>query len=83
MDSAPDAAARLLGVTVADFPAPDDAMGLMGFMDVIQDASLSLAISEAWLMLAGLSSLAVVLVWAMGPIRMTPGVPANNPAAKL
>ncbi len=83
MDSAPDAAARLLGVTVADFPAPDDAMGLMGFMDVIQDASLSLAISEAWLMLAGLSSLAVVLVWAMGPIRMTLGVPANNPAAKL
>jgi len=73
MISSPEAAAALLGVTADEIPAPDDALGLMSFMDVIQEASLTLAINEAWLMLAGISLLALVLVWIMGPVRIPPG----------
>jgi DHA2 family multidrug resistance protein len=71
--SNPAEAADLLGLSVADLPAPDDAMGLISIMDAIQDASLTMAINEAWLMLAGVSAGAVVLLWLMGPIR-TPTV---------
>ena len=52
-----------------EMPDPDDPMGVLGVMDAIQEASLTFAVNEAWLMLAGLTSLAVVLIWVMGPIR--------------
>ena len=45
----------------------------MGIMDTLQEVSLTLAINEAWLMLAALSGIALVLVWAMGPIRVPDG----------
>ncbi len=67
--SNPAAAANLLGLGVEDLPEPEDAMGLISIMDAIQDASLTMAINEAWLMLAVLTSFALVLLWVMGPIR--------------
>ena len=83
MESSPPDAARLLGVTVDDLPDPQDAMGLMGFMDVIQEASLAMAINEAWLMLALLSAVALLLLWLMGPIRVPPAITLSNPKAKF
>ena len=83
MDTDQAQAARLLGVGVDDLPAPGDAMGLMGFVDVIQEASLTLAINEAWLMLSGLTATALVLLWIMGPIRVPEGLRANKPGLKF
>lgn len=83
MDTAPAEAARLMGVGVDELPAPGDAMGLMGFVDVIQEASLTLAINEAWLMLSGLTAVALLLLWIMGPIRVPEGLPVNKPGLKF
>jgi len=41
-------------------------------MDAVEEASFTLAINEAWLMLAAITALALVLLWAMGPIRGSP-----------
>jgi DHA2 family multidrug resistance protein len=79
MSSNPAEAANLLGLSVEDLPDPDDAMGLISLMDAIQDASLTMAINEAWLMLAVLTALALVLLWVMGPIR----TPINIPEPQL
>jgi DHA2 family multidrug resistance protein len=65
----PDAAARLLGIGPDELPDPQDPMGLLGIMDTIQEASLTFAINEAWLMLSGLTLIAVALLLVMGPIR--------------
>jgi len=65
----PAEAAKLLGLNIDDLPDPDDALGLISIMDAVQDASLTMAINEAWLMLAGVTAFAVVLLWIMGPIR--------------
>jgi hypothetical protein len=46
-------------------------------MDDIQSASLTMAINEAWAMLAGVTALALVLLFVMGPIRA--GSLASNP----
>jgi DHA2 family multidrug resistance protein len=70
MTEKPEAAASIMGIPVSDLPEPDDPLGLMGVMDIIQEASLTLAINEAWLLLAGLTSIAIVLLLAMGPIRV-------------
>ena len=67
--SDPAAAASKLGLAIDDLPAEGDAMGLISIMDDIQAASLTLAINEAWMMLAGLTGLALVLLLVMGPIR--------------
>jgi MFS transporter, DHA2 family, multidrug resistance protein len=71
IQTAPEEAARLMGLTINDMPAADDPTGLMAIMDSIQDASLTMAVNEAWAMLAGISGLAVALLWVMGPIRQT------------
>lgn len=63
------AAANLLGLSPGEMPDPDDPMGVLGVMDAIQETSLTFAVNEAWLMLAGLTSIAVLLIWVMGPIR--------------
>jgi len=73
--SAPAQAAPILGLPVSDLPDPDDAMGLISIMDSIQDASVTLAINEAWLIFAAITALAIVLLWIMGPVRNA------NPAA--
>ena len=69
LTSDPAKAATLMGLKVADLPDPEDPSGLMGIMDIIQQASLTLAINEAWLMLAGITALGVVVLAVMGPIR--------------
>jgi MFS transporter, DHA2 family, multidrug resistance protein len=66
----PAKAAGLMGLATADLPDPGDPSGLMGIMDVIQQASLTLAINEAWLLLGGITLLAVLLLAFMGPIRL-------------
>ncbi len=72
------AAAVQLGLTADDMPDPDDPMGVLSIMDAIQETSLTLAVNEAWLMLAGLTSIAVLLILMMGPIRS--GSTAAQPA---
>ncbi len=65
----PAAAAAALALPVSDLPDPDDPLGLMGIMDTIQEAALTSAINESWLMLAGITAGALVLLAAYGPIR--------------
>ncbi len=65
----PLAAATILGIGPDELPDPEDALGLMGIMDTLQEASLTLAINEAWLMLAAITSGALLLLWRLGPIR--------------
>ena len=74
--SNPAEAARYLGLSIDEIPSADDAMGFISIMDAVQDASLTMAINEAWAMLAGITALAVVLLWVMGPIRSAdaPGI---------
>jgi DHA2 family multidrug resistance protein len=68
------AAADALGLTADDMPDPDDPMGVLAIMDAIQETSLTFAINDAWLLLAGLTALAVFLIWMMGPIRVDEGL---------
>jgi DHA2 family multidrug resistance protein len=65
----PEAAARLLQITTDELPDPTDPTGLLGVMDTIQEASVTMAVNEAWLMMGGLTCLALILLWRMGPIR--------------
>jgi MFS transporter, DHA2 family, multidrug resistance protein len=65
----PQAAAWALRLGLDELPDPDDALGLMGIMDTLQEASLALAINEAWLMLAAMTCGAILLLWQLGPIR--------------
>ena len=78
MASSPAEAARQMAIIVDDLPDPDDPLGLMGFMDIIQEASLTYAINEAWLMLGGVTILALVLLLVMGPIRVAADHPIHN-----
>jgi hypothetical protein len=70
LKSDPAAAASLLGVTVADLPASQDLMGLMSIMDAVQQASLTLAINESWLALSAITASGLIVLAAMGPIRV-------------
>jgi DHA2 family multidrug resistance protein len=70
LKSDPSKAAGLLGLQTADLPDAQDPSGLMGIMDIIQQASLTLAINEAWLMLSGITALALLVLAVMGPIRV-------------
>jgi MFS transporter, DHA2 family, multidrug resistance protein len=73
----PGAAAPILGLTVDQIPAPDDAMGIFSMMDAIQAASLTQAINECWWVLAAVSLSALPLLWWMGH------VPSAIPLAKV
>ena len=72
MTTDPAAAATLLGLAPDNMPDPGDPMGVLSIMDAIQETSLTLAVNEAWLMLAGLTGIAVLLILVMGPIRDGP-----------
>jgi DHA2 family multidrug resistance protein len=81
MTADPAAAATLLAIPVEEFPDPDDPLGLLGIMDILQETAVTMAINEAWLMMGGLTSLAVLLLWWLGPIREPkPGVPMGQQA---
>lgn len=81
MESDPEAAARLLKITVDELPDPTDPMGLMGVMDVIQEGAVTLAVNEAWLLMGALTCIGVVVLLMLGPIREPkPGVPLGQQA---
>jgi MFS transporter, DHA2 family, multidrug resistance protein len=67
--SNPAAAAPLLGVDVSTLPDADDTMGIFALSDLAQSAGLTMAINECWLLLAGLSLLALPLLWALGSVE--------------
>jgi len=64
----PDKAAAVLGINVADLPTPDDAMSMMGIMDLIQNASLTMAINECWWLLAAVCILPLPLLLWLGDV---------------
>ena len=63
----PASAAPLLGVSIDELPDADDAMGIFALSDLVQSAGLTQAINECWWLLAGLSLLALPLLWFLGP----------------
>ena len=74
----PAKAAGVLGLTVDELPDSQDPMGLMGIMDIVQQASITLAINEAWLIMGLITASALVALLAIGPIRVpAPPVPAG------
>ena len=74
MTDDPEGAARLLQITTADLPDPQDPTGILGIMDTIQEAAVTMACNEAWLMLGGLTCLALILLWRLGAIRTPKGL---------
>jgi DHA2 family multidrug resistance protein len=81
MEADPAAAAAALAIGIDELPDLDDPTGLLGVMDILQEAAVTLAVNEAWLMLGGLTCLGVVLVWWLGPIREPkPGIPLGQQA---
>lgn len=72
LKSDPAQGAALLHIPVADLPDREDPLGLLGIMDLVGEQALAMAINEAWLMLAGLSLLALPVLLVLGPIRQGP-----------
>ena len=83
MTKDPAAAAVALGLRIDELPDPTDPLGLMGVMDTVQETGLTLAVNEAWLMLAGLTALALLLVWLLGPIRVPEGHVTERQSGKF
>jgi MFS transporter, DHA2 family, multidrug resistance protein len=67
----PGAAAALLRIPPGDLPDASDTMGLISIGDLISAQSLAMAVNDAWLLLAGITALALPLLFIMGPIRPT------------
>ncbi len=76
--SAPEKAAPILGVTVLELPDPEDAMGIFGLADLAQSAGLTMAINEAWWLLAGLSLLALPVLFMLGNVESARAVKAKS-----
>lgn len=66
----PAKAASALGIGVDELPDPLDPTGLMSIMDVIQQASLTSAINEAWIVLSAITAMALPILFLMGSIRI-------------
>jgi DHA2 family multidrug resistance protein len=77
--SDPVKAAAALGLTMDEMPDALDPTGLLGIMDVIEQASLTSAINEAWIVLSAITAVALVVLFVMGPIR----VPASASEAPV
>ncbi len=81
MTADPAAAATLLQISAEELPDPDDPLGLLGVMDTLQETAVTMAVNEAWLLMGALTSLALLLLWRLGPIREPkPGVPMGQQA---
>jgi DHA2 family multidrug resistance protein len=81
MEADPAAAAALLRITPDDLPDPTDPMGIMGVMDTIKEGAVTLAVNEAWLLMGGITCVALILLLMLGPIREPkPGVPLGQQA---
>lgn len=78
----PVTAAAALSIPVTDLPDPQDPLGLMGIMDTVQEAAFTSAINESWLMLAAITTAALVLLAAFGPIRRDDAAPAESKPVK-
>ncbi len=72
----PEGAALALGIPVDEIPAPDDPTEMMNILDLVQAASLTQAINEAWFVLAIASFAALPVLWFVGPIRSA--IPAHK-----
>ncbi len=68
ISSDPEKAAKLLDMPLADLPTPDDAMSMLGIMDIIQSASLTMAINECWWLLAVACLATLPLLFFLGPV---------------
>jgi DHA2 family multidrug resistance protein len=64
-----DKAAAALGMTVADLPEPDDAMGLLNITDAIGQSALTMVTNECWIVLGAVSMLALPIIWWLGPVK--------------
>jgi MFS transporter, DHA2 family, multidrug resistance protein len=69
LQSDPEAAARALDLPVDQLPAADDPTEMMSILDLVEDASLTMAINECWWMLAAACFLAVPLILLLGPVK--------------
>ena len=69
MQTSPDAAAKILGMPVADLPTIDDFAGMLGISDSLQAAGMAQAINEAWMLLGSMCLLAFPILWWMGPMQ--------------
>ena len=65
----------MLGLTADELPDPQDPTGLLGIMDVIEQASITSAINEAWIVMGAITAVALVVLLVMGPIRV-PALPS-------
>jgi MFS transporter, DHA2 family, multidrug resistance protein len=81
--TAPAEAAPLLGVSVDDLPAPDDAMGIFGLTDLVQSAGLTQAINECWWLLAIMSLVALPLLWWLGPVESAKPIKGRKPVTAV
>ena len=69
MQTSPDAAAKILGMPVADLPTIDDFAGMLGISDSLQAAGMAWAINEAWMLLGGMCLLAFPILFWMGHVQ--------------
>jgi DHA2 family multidrug resistance protein len=67
--TAPEKAAPLLGIPLADMPDPEDTMSIFALGELAQNAGLTQAINECWWLMAGLGLLALPLLWMLGPVE--------------
>lgn len=75
----PAKAATVLGLALDELPNRQDPTGLLSIMDVIEQASITLAINEAWIVMSAITAVALVVLLVMGPIR----VPGLNSTAEV
>jgi MFS transporter, DHA2 family, multidrug resistance protein len=64
----PAAAALALGITLDELPTPDDAMSMLGIMDLIGNAGLTMAINECWWLLGIVAFATLPVLWMLGPV---------------
>jgi DHA2 family multidrug resistance protein len=78
LKSDPAKAAGVLGLTTDELPDSQDPTGLLSIMDVVEQASITFAINEAWIVMSAITAVALVVLLVMGPIR----VPDLRPASE-
>ena len=62
-------AAKILGIALKDMPALDDAMGVISIQESVQQAGLTMAINDCWLLMGGVCLIAVPVILLLGPVR--------------
>ncbi|MDE2445345.1 MAG: DHA2 family efflux MFS transporter permease subunit [Alphaproteobacteria bacterium] len=67
--TAPDAAAKALGMSVADLPSANDFAGMLGIQDDLLSYGLTMAINDSWLLLTVACFTALPILWWMGPLQ--------------